>query len=623
MAIQSNFPSLKPTLLLDFANTKQLDPRITFTRGSTATYYDGKTTAMAEQNLVSYSQEFDNAAWAKTAATVTANTTTAPDGTTTADSLVETAANNFHIASRGAGSITSSGLTTFSCFAKANTRTFIVLQINEGANRFATLFNLSTGAVVTTNTTGSPTSTSNSITSVGSGWYRCIVTCNVTSTCDPIVALSDSATPTWSASVPVYTGDGTSGLYIWGAQLEQRSAVSAYTATTTQAITNYIPVLQTAASGVARFDNNPTTGESLGLLIEESRTNINIYSEQLNNAAYTLYGSLSVSPNVVIAPDGTLTSDIVIPSAATGTFEIGQGLAKAASSITYTLSGFSKVAGYDFLIFRIDNGAGNGVKGAFNISTATVSTAFATNGSGFTFVGTSLTSVGNGWVRWSVSFTTDTSITLRPIIYVSNATGDGFSVPSYTANGFSGMFMWGMQLEAGAFATSYIPTVASTVTRASDLASMTGTNFSSWYRADEGTIFIDANGFQPALTFTNANSGYNNIRQIYRVSSQTNSPLYVYEANNGVASVNTQSMGNTNALTFKCAYGFKTNDFAGSVNAGTVATDTSGIPALPVDRLGIGLDFGVSATSCLTGIFRKIAFYPQRLSNTNLQALTS
>ena len=86
MTIQQNYPSTKPALLLDFANTKKLDPRITFTRASTATYYDGKTNAKAEENLLVRSQEFDNAIWAKTTTTVTTNSFVAPDTTASARS---------------------------------------------------------------------------------------------------------------------------------------------------------------------------------------------------------------------------------------------------------------------------------------------------------------------------------------------------------------------------------------------------------------------------------------------------------------------------------------------------------------------------------------------------------
>src|SRR6056300_871074 len=84
--------SIRPSLNLDFANSKVLDPRITFTRGSNATYYDGYTSVKAEENLVRDSQDFDNSDWTKSNTTITANSTTAPDGTTTAETLTETTA---------------------------------------------------------------------------------------------------------------------------------------------------------------------------------------------------------------------------------------------------------------------------------------------------------------------------------------------------------------------------------------------------------------------------------------------------------------------------------------------------------------------------------------------------
>jgi len=89
MSISQNFPALKPSLLLDFANTKKLDSRVTFARASEGRYYDGQTVAKAEENLLQYSQEFDNAYWTKSATTVTANATAAPDGTTTAEQIAE------------------------------------------------------------------------------------------------------------------------------------------------------------------------------------------------------------------------------------------------------------------------------------------------------------------------------------------------------------------------------------------------------------------------------------------------------------------------------------------------------------------------------------------------------
>ena len=153
MAIQTNFPAVKPALLLDFANTKRLDPRITFTRTTTATYYDGFTTAKAEENLFLYSQEFDNAAWLTLRATVSANSTTAPDGTATADSLTQQTGQTTSGAVYPLANINYIASTyIFSVFAKPNGKNFIRLAMVDGGSVFRECyFNVNSGTVGTAN----------------------------------------------------------------------------------------------------------------------------------------------------------------------------------------------------------------------------------------------------------------------------------------------------------------------------------------------------------------------------------------------------------------------------------------------------------------------------------------
>jgi len=121
--------SVRPSLLLDFANTKTLDPRITFTRASTGTYYDGKTVAKSEENLMLYSQEFDNAYWSKPSTTVLANNTSAPDGTTTAELLYPTTTGTFRGVNRTDAStaavVTSTNTKVISFFAKAFNKSWV------------------------------------------------------------------------------------------------------------------------------------------------------------------------------------------------------------------------------------------------------------------------------------------------------------------------------------------------------------------------------------------------------------------------------------------------------------------------------------------------------------------
>jgi hypothetical protein len=200
------------------------------------------------RRICSYSQEFDAAGWAPTNTTVTADTTAAPDGTTTADTLTATATTGQHLLQR---SVTiPAGTFTVSIFAKSGTTDFIQLTLGGFAG-FAN-FDLSTGAVGTTSGL-----VSSSITLDANGFYRCSITFVNVSSSTFVVAITDSSTAT---RLNTWTALGTETVLIWGAQLEQRSAVTAYTPTTTQPITNYIPVLQTASANVARFDHNPVNG---------------------------------------------------------------------------------------------------------------------------------------------------------------------------------------------------------------------------------------------------------------------------------------------------------------------------------------------------------------------------
>ena len=136
----------KPTLNLDFAGSKVLDPRITFTRSSSASYYDGSLT-MAEQNLLTYSEQFDNAAWVKSSATATANATTAPDGTLTAAKLYENVTNNRHELELNNPLSISSGVSyTFSIYLKSAERRYVFLS-HSGLNTEAACFDLQTGTI--------------------------------------------------------------------------------------------------------------------------------------------------------------------------------------------------------------------------------------------------------------------------------------------------------------------------------------------------------------------------------------------------------------------------------------------------------------------------------------------
>ena len=586
--------SVRPSLLLDFANTKTLDPRITFTRASTGTYYDGKTTVKAEENLFTYSEQFDNAAWTKYQGSVTANSTTAPDGTTTADTLTASAGT---VSPEIYRSDTSTALvpSTGSFYFKAGTHNFVQIWVTSQVAVYAN-FDLSAGTV------GTSADCVASIQSVGSGWYRCSIVYTPASTAGRVagVAMVGSSTAT---RIQTFSAAGTETIHVWGAQFEARSTLTAYTATTTAPITNYIPALQTAAAGVARFEHNPVTGESLGLEIEEQRTNLLTYSDDFSNAAWTKLAG-SVTSNTIIAPDGTLTADKLAEDSTTAGHYIQSANATVSSGATVTATVYAK-AGERTFIALYEGRANKGTY--FNLSTGAV---------GGTLVSaptsSSITSVGNGWYRCSITVTVPSTLSTVQV-YLASADGTF----NYAGNGWNGAYIWGAQLEAGAFATSYIPTVASQVTRSADSASMTGTNFSSWYRADEGTFYGEAS--PNALT---SDSRYLHVgdatnRLLFWSGSST---FYVETRTSGIEQASLSFSGVTANTAFKFAGTYKVNDFAASRNATTVQTDTLGtVPVVSQMSIGsnnVGGNF-------LNGNIKKIAYYPARLTNAELVSLST
>lgn len=609
MTVSANYPAIRPSLLLDFANTKQLDPRITFSRPTTATYYDGKTVVKAEENLLTYSEQFDNAAWSKFNSTVTANSTTAPDGTTTSETLTANTATSGHNISR-ASSFVGGNTYTISVYAKKNTVDYVNLSIINSSRSdtfVGAAFNLNTGVVSATNANGTGFSvTSTSISNVGSGWYRCILTAvyGILGS-SPLAVISinnDGTVPNNESGERIFTGTGTESIYIWGAQLEQRSTVTAYTPTTTAPITNYIPALQTAAAGVPRFDHDPVTGESLGLLIEEQRTNLLTYSSKFGYAEWYAIRS-SITSNTITAPDGTLTADKLVEDTQTGAHHCAY-ISSPLSSNTYTSSLYIKAGERTWARLQV----GGTVGGTAYINLATGEIGTVTPG----FIAT-VTSAGNGWYRCTISGTASTLIGV-PQFSVYSSTGN--NNPTYAGDGTSGIYIWGAQLEAGSFATSYIPTTSAQVTRSADVASITGANFTSWYRTDEGSLYTEIN--TKSLAAANGiqlNDGTTSNRIRLALTSASDQGTVTYQGSTqATLDGGTPVAGTTSKVTI----GYKLNDFALSLDGGAVVTNTSGV--IPgATQLQIGAE--TSTAGNLT--IKRIAYFPARLSNANLQAITS
>jgi hypothetical protein len=197
-----------------FPTTDRLNvPRLTYQNGG-----GGCPSLLLEKqstNVETWSEDFSNASWTKTNCSITANTTTSPDGTQNADKIIENSINGVHFVYNVGATI--SVAQTLSVYAKADTRTQLALQLGASS----VIYNLSSGTIVS--------GSGGAIENAGNGWYRCSITTTPANT-NALIFTANGGTNS-------YQGDGTSGLFIWGAQLEVGSYATSLINTTSSSAT--------------------------------------------------------------------------------------------------------------------------------------------------------------------------------------------------------------------------------------------------------------------------------------------------------------------------------------------------------------------------------------------------
>ena len=568
-----------PSLDLRFADNKSLTDAvtgaslITFTRASSATYVDSAGVLQtAVTNLLLRSEEIGTSPWGTNVSgsvTYTANATAAPTGAVTADRVTATAdfagPNQF-------ASVTSGLSYTFSFYIKA-VSAGIKDQIRIEFFGWFAQFRISTLAFSSVN----PLITTTSAQPAGDGWVRVVLT-----------ALAPS---TGSLALATYANTD-ADFYLWGAQLEQSATVG-----------EYIPTTSTINSA-PRFNHNPTTGESLGLLVEEARTNLMTYSEQLNDV---IWGPVAgtVTANAITAPNGTITADLVTTNGTQA--QLSQGTT-ISSGATITGSCFLKPNGInetEIVLLASNNTTPYG-RATFNISTGVISVAAATANGG-TNASASIQAFTNGWYRCSVTVTYPAVTSAGIRINAAGATG--------------GIYLWGAQLEAGAFPTSYIPTTTATATRSADVASITGTAFSGWYRQDEGTVFVSgvsAPNNTIAQVCVDISDTIGNERMFMRRTSAGSLGFAVVDGAATQADVGAGPVIPGGAP-FATAASYRLNSINLATSGQIGTEDTSATIPTP-DRMFIAQNF--ASTQQVNGHIRRLTYWPTRLANTTIQAIT-
>jgi hypothetical protein len=571
--------------------SRTFDQLINFTRTSAATFVGSNglvQTTPASVNILTFTQELDNAAWTKTSVTITANSTVAPDGTSTADTVTATAAASSHIVFVAATNLAGATQWSASIYAKAGTHGFMQILHSSNPDYFAN-FNLTTG-VVGTKGVGVPTST---ITPVGDGWYRCSMTFTPAAAGTLRFGVVSSASAVYNES---WTPAGTETFFLWGAQAEIAAAPTTYTR-------NFGGVFP------PRFDYDPVSLAPRGLLIEAQRTNLFTYSADFTNVVWGKT-NITVTAAAAVSPDGTSNAQKIEATASAATVFTSSATAVAATSATFSVyvkQGTGATTANTFIL-RNSTASTNLIAGTLDYSTGVWT--YSTGSTGVV-----VTNAGNGW--WRVQIAASSGITSG-----DNLVGYiGFAGGVQTAGNH--LFAWGAQLEAGPAVTSYIPTVASQVTRTSDQPTIAAPNFASWYNSSEGTLVVEFDVV-----------GFNSVSEVVAaISDSTSSNLFLAFVNSGGSTfVNTISGGVTSAnvnagaiatnTTVKLATVYRVNDFAASQNGAVPTVDTSGAVPVGANRLDLGWAAPYGGLF-LNGHLRRLYFYPTRLTNAQLQALST
>jgi hypothetical protein len=554
---------------------------LSFTRASNGTRVNSAgLVEVCPWNLAQQSETFDNAIWSKntggtSTVTVTANSGIAPNGTTTADRIQLTRDSLGFAQVIQTVTTTTSQSYTFSVYLKSLSGTPTVM--------FGSFGGTNTQTATLTNE-----------------WVR--YTWTATSPSTSAFAL-----------LMIWGGVGSTSLsadfLAWGYQLVEGSSAKPYFPTTDRL-------------NVPRLTYQNGGGGCPSLLLEPQRTNLLTYSEQFDDAAWTKIQS-SVSSNSTTSPDGTTNADTFSANGTTAVHALFR--AQSVTSATpYTFTIYAKANTGRYLLVRNMSFAtvvryGIAVDLQNGTVTQTSSTATAPTGTS-----NSVTSVGNGWYRISVTMNSvDTSY---GVIVESSNTGtptlDAFL--DYSYNGSESYYVFGAQLEAGAYPTSYIPTTSASATRVADACGKTG--ISSLIGQTEGVLFVDL-----VITGTTGNNRFSisdgsNVNWIFIGTPEdgaTRSSRF-YIKTNGVVRVDTGTSSYfTIGQRYKLALAYKSGDWAVYANGSLLYSGTDSIGS--VSSALSAFDFfntSGGTADCREQINQAILF-PNRLTNAELASLTT
>jgi len=364
-----------------------------------------------------------------------------------------------------------------------------------------------------------------------------------------------------------------------------------------------ISVKEVTRDNVPRIDY--TGGGCPHILAEPQRTNLFEYSESFNESEWSRT-SVTVVDNSSQSPDGTNNASLLYPSSS-GDYRYMHNSTTASSS-TYTISAFVKASGKNVVWFYINSASNNGFI-YYDLSDQTTQVVAGSVGTPTA----TIISYGNDWYK--ISFTTGTAVALASGsgIGVSDAKGD----PAVTTNGTDGVLVWGLQLEAGSYATSYIPTSGSTVTRNQDIFTRDG--IGSLINSTEGVLFVEMAllSDEDSNKYMSISDGTDDNKIQIDFDYSLSRLQYVVKKDAGVQA--NLKLPYTGTNMDKIAVKWKVNDFAVWLNGVEIGTDTSGLAPIGLNTL----NFSSSGSNHFQGKVKQLQVYDTALTDTQLAALTS
>ena len=537
---------------------------MTFSRASGATRVNSKgLVEKVRTNQLIRSNQFDTT-WVPSSVSVTSGQS-GYDGTSDAW-LFDSSAG--YLYQSGLGSV--SGVHTISVYVKAGTAQGLRIRVDQAADANY-IIDLSDGSLISDSGNISYKSTS-----VGGEWFRM----EMAFVADTILNIQFRVTDLTGA-----TSSGTA--YIQDAQLEQGLVATNYIETTSAAV-SVGPV-----NDEPRLTYDPVNPTAPSLLMEPQRTNLFEYSEYMNGLDLI---QATTTENAETSPEGVVNAARLYDNTTDAQHRVGDNAISVTSGTTYTLSVFAKKGTLRYC-YLLSTASGSPERYFFDLQEGTAITS-----------GGTIEDYGNGWYRLSAQSTASATGNAAFAFNLTNEDQDN----TYVGTGTDYHIIYGLQLEAGSYPTSYIPTNGTSVTRVADASSETG--LSSVFNDSEGTFFAEMSTFD--------DDGSNKVITISDGTTNNRVQLYYFQnqIRGAVAGQAVISHIITPIDVIKVAFTYKVNDFAMWVNGVEVGTDTFG--SVPSGLNKISFDNGASL-SLFEGNLKKLIYFPVKLTDAQLATLTS